>query len=258
MNNFVPDFTTLLNEAVSRHPAAIVVGDFVPSAFDPIIKKATAEGIAVVIFDSGAPSWQADGAITYIGYSYPYNGTISGQQALKAGVRHLLCVDEAPVNPDILATCQAAKTVLQKSGGTSAQLDIPIADQSNPAAITQDIQGYLASHPSINGVYDPTSGSGPTEIQAVKNLGKIGKIRLGSNDITPSTLQEIKTGQLSWDIDKDPYLEGFYSVQTAAQYLKYHLTPTSPILTGGILVTTQNVNNFLSVSQQYPGVLGPS
>ena len=45
----------------------MVIGNFIPSAFDPLIRQVTSAGIPVVVVNSGLPSYQADGAIGYVG-----------------------------------------------------------------------------------------------------------------------------------------------------------------------------------------------
>ena len=66
-SNFVPDYSALIKEAIARHPAAMVIGDFVPSAFDPLIKEATRKGIPVVVMNTGINSWRTDGALAFVG-----------------------------------------------------------------------------------------------------------------------------------------------------------------------------------------------
>jgi hypothetical protein len=52
LTNFVSDYSTLIREAIARHPAAMVIGNFIPSAFDPLIQQATRAGIPVVVVNS--------------------------------------------------------------------------------------------------------------------------------------------------------------------------------------------------------------
>src|SRR5258708_35173448 len=133
LSNFVPDYTALIREALARHPAALVVGNYVPSAFDPLIKQATSSGIPVVIMNTGLASWQSDGAITFVGQDTISTGAIAGSEALVKGVHHLLCVNGAPVNPTLGALCNAAKQKMEAAGGTLMELDIRTADASNPS-----------------------------------------------------------------------------------------------------------------------------
>jgi simple sugar transport system substrate-binding protein len=254
--NVVPDYTALLQEAIGRHPAALVVGDFVPSTFDPYIRQATAQGIPVVIVNSGLSSWQADRALTFVGEEPVQAGHAAGQAAAQGGARHLLCVDHAPVNPALAQRCQGAASAMAAAGGTSAVLDIPAADNGNPAAVTQDIQGYLRSHPQIDGVMTQGAAIATDAVAAVGNLGKAGMIKVGTMDVSTAVLNDVKTGTLGWVIDQQGYLQGYYSLQIAEQYLRYKLTPTASINTSGLIITKTNVDAALAVQKQYPGLRG--
>jgi simple sugar transport system substrate-binding protein len=48
-NNWMADYAKLLKQSASRHPSALVIGNYFPDSFDPIIKDITASGIPVII-----------------------------------------------------------------------------------------------------------------------------------------------------------------------------------------------------------------
>jgi ABC-type sugar transport system substrate-binding protein len=255
LNNFVSDYTALIKQAIGRHPAAMVIGNFIPSAFDPLIKQATSAGIPVVVENSGLPSWQGDGAVGYVGVSSAVNGVAGANAALKAGVHHLLCVDQT-TNPLVEQVCTAARGAMQQAGAQYAQLNVPLDQIGNPAALTQDIQGYLASHPQIDGVYTAGGGFGVDAANAVKSLGKTASIKVGGNEVINSTLQAIKNGAISFEVALQPYLMGFDALQIAAQYERYRVAPTTPIISSGSIIDKTNVAQYLAVETQNPGLLG--
>jgi simple sugar transport system substrate-binding protein len=255
LNNFVSDYSTLIREAIARHPAAMVVGNFIPSAFDPLIQQATKSGIPVVVVNSGLPSYQKDGAIGYVGVSSSADGQAGASAALKAGVRHLLCVDQT-TNPLVEQVCIAAENAMRAAGGTYYQLNVPLQQIGTPAQLTQDIQGYLASHPQIDGVFTAGGGFGIDAATAVGNLGKTGKIKVGGNEVIPSTLQDIRNGTISFEVGLQQYLMGYYGVQIAAQYVRYNVLPATPIITSGPVIDQTNVNKEMAVATIYPGVPG--
>jgi len=43
-NNWMADYAKLLKQSASRHPSALVIGNYFPDSFDPIIKDITASG----------------------------------------------------------------------------------------------------------------------------------------------------------------------------------------------------------------------
>src|ERR1043165_6666763 len=52
-NDIVPVYTTMFEAAAAAHPAAIAVGNFSTEPTEPLIKQAAAEGIPVIIINSG-------------------------------------------------------------------------------------------------------------------------------------------------------------------------------------------------------------
>jgi simple sugar transport system substrate-binding protein len=256
LKNFVPDYTTLINQAIGRKPDAIVIGNFVPSAFDPLIKKAVDAGIPVVVVNTGLDTWKADGAVGFVGFVPEGLGQAAAGASLKAGIRHLLCVNHAPVNPALGARCKAAKQRMAAAGGTVAELNIPFADSGNPAAVTQNIQGYLSSHPDIDGVLTLGSAIATNALSAVKKAGKTGKVKVGTVTLSSAVLDDVKSGELAYAVDEQPYLQGFYGMTVASQFARTRLQPTAPILTGGLVIDRSNVDAARAVQEQYPGLRG--
>jgi simple sugar transport system substrate-binding protein len=255
LTNFVSDYSTLIKEAIARHPAAMVIGNFIPSAFDPLIQQATRAGIPVVVVNSGLPSYQRDGAIGYVGVSSAQEGQAAATASMKAGIRHLLCVDQT-TNPLVEQVCTAAGAAMRAAGTGYDQLNVPLNEIGSPAQLTQAIQGYLASHPQIDGVFTAGGGFGVDAADAVKNLGKTGKIKVGGNEVIPSTLQDISNGTISFEIGLQQYLMGYYGVQIAAQYVKYNLLPATPIITSGPVIDRANLSKEMAIAASYPGIPG--
>ena len=98
--NFDTDYAKLVKQSASRHPSALIIGNYFPHALDPIIKDITASGEPVFIFHDGGASWKEDGAIGYIGFnSYALGKRVAGL-SMKAGAKHGLCVNHVPGNVD--------------------------------------------------------------------------------------------------------------------------------------------------------------
>lgn len=255
-DNLVPDYVNLLREAISRHPAGLVVWDCCGTALNKYIQQAVHEGIPVVMVSSGLPDWKQAGAMTFVGEDHTNTGEIAGKVAASDGVKHLLCVNNAASNPDLQQRCNGAETAMKAAGGNSTQMIIPATDVNNPSATVQAIQGYLNSHPDINGIWTQNPSIGNNAVDAVKNLGKTGKIPVSTLGLTNEVLSEIQGGTLAAAVDAQQYLQGFYSLQVLIQYAKYGVYPTEPILPGSLAVTKSNVNAVIALQKQYPGVRG--
>jgi simple sugar transport system substrate-binding protein len=255
-DNIVADYSKLLTEAIAKKPDGLVVWDAAPTAIDPLVKQAVGEGIPVVMISSGLDTWQADGALTFVGEDHTVTGLAAGTAAAKTGVTHLLCVNNAASNPDLQQRCDGAETSMKKSGGTSEQIIIPASDVNSPSATTTAIQGYLSAHSDIDGVWTQSAAIGTDVTAAVKNLGKDGKIKVSTLGLTKAVLAEVKNGTLASAIDGQQYLQGFYALEILNQYVKYGLYPTAPVLPGALAVTKQNIDQVDSIQSKYPGVRG--
>jgi simple sugar transport system substrate-binding protein len=96
--NFDTDYAKLVKQSASRHPSALIIGNYFPHALDPIIKDITASGEPVFIFHDGGASWKEDGAIGYIGFdSYALGKRVAGL-TMKAGAKKGICVNHVPGN----------------------------------------------------------------------------------------------------------------------------------------------------------------
>src|SRR5256886_3680843 len=257
-NNIEADYSRLIQAATGRKPDALVVGDYIPSAFDPLIKAAVAAGIPVVITNSGGSSWRAVGAITFIGEDPTQMGQAAGSQEVSAGVRHGLCVDHVPGNPVLEQRCAGYAAQIRAAGGDEIFLSIPPADANNPQAVQQAIKGALSAHPEIDGIFTEGPAIAVDAVAAVKSAGKAGQIKIGTTDLSNQDLADVKSRDLLFVLDQQPFLQCYYGLQIAAQYLKYRLAPGAPIVTGPFLITQSNVSTILDINRTYNGVRGAS
>jgi simple sugar transport system substrate-binding protein len=145
---------------------------------------------------------------------------------------------------------------MSAAGGTEDVLDIPLADSTSAPAVTGDIHAFLLSHPQIDGIDTIGSAIAVDALGAVKAAAKTGSVKVGTDDISTAVLNDIKTGALAWDIDQQPYLQGFLPILFAYQTVRYGLHPTQPVITGGLIVNKSNVDSVLAVQQQYKGLRG--
>ena len=257
-NNLEADYTRLIQAAMGRKPDALVIGDYIPSAFDPLIKNAVAAGIPVVITNSGQSSWRADGAIAFIGEDPTQMGQTAGALEVSAGVHHGLCVDHVPGNPVLEQRCAGYASQIKAGGGDEVFLSIPPTDANNPQAVQQAISGQLSAHPQIDGIFTLGPAIAVDAVAAVKSAGKAGQIKIGTTDLSNQDLSAVKSGDMLFVLDQQPFLQGYYGLQVAVQFLKYKLAPGAPVVTGPFVITQSNVSTILDINRAYGGVRGAS
>ncbi|WP_052768519.1 sugar ABC transporter substrate-binding protein [Streptomyces humi] len=247
-DNLGPDVAKLTRTAVSQNPSAILVPDWVPENQDSAIKEAVAKGITVFIYNSGGIT-AADkvGAVKYIGSDDYQAGRAGGAEFAEQGAKNILCINTVPGSANQEARCKGIKDGAAGKGSASRQLPLPSSNFGNPSAVTQAIKAALLKDSSIDAVVTIAVGDADSAAAAIKQAGVGSKVKLGTFDLSQSQLDRIKAGTELFAIDQQPYLQGFYVVSMADQYLSYGvLPPQNPILTGPLLVTKDNVDKAIA------------
>lgn len=257
-NNFLADYAKLVKESASRKPSALVIGNYFPDTLDPIIKAITASGIPVIIQHDGGASWQKVGAVGYVGFSALELGHSVAQRLIDAGARHGLCVNHVPGNTTLELDCKGFDEAFKAAGGTSKVLMIQFSDASNPTFVTQAIKGALQSDTTIDGVWTIGAAQAIDSVAAIDQLGKTGQIKNGSLGLSIGSLNALREGKLLFIADLQPYLDGYYSLLEAYQYVKYGMLPLGQISTGPLMITKDNVEEVLRINKGFPGVRGAS
>jgi simple sugar transport system substrate-binding protein len=220
------------------------VPDWVPENQDSAIKQAIAKGIKVFIYNSGGiDAAKRVGAVKYIGSDDYEAGKAGGVKFAEEGAKNILCVNTVPGSANQEARCKGIKDGATSNGSSSKQLPLPSSNFGNPSAVTQAIKGALLKDSSIDALVTIGVGDADSAAAAIQQAKVGDKVKLGTFDLSQSQLDRIKGGSQLFAIDQQPYLQGFYVVSIANQYLSYGvLPPQNPILTGPLLVTKDNVD----------------
>ena len=252
----VPMYAKLTEAAISQKPDALVIGDYFPDTLNPLIQKAVAAGIPVFVTNSGREDWQKLGALGFIGENPSAMGEEAGKAAVASGAKSVLCVNHLAGNPVLEQRCKGYTDAVEAAGGTAKNLVIPTDDASNDQKVQQDIAGALQSTPGINAVFTLGSSIATDAVAAVKQAGKTGDIRIGTVDVSNNVLKSVVSGDLDFAVDQQPYLQGYYGVQMAYQYLKFGLKPANAIDSGPLVITKKNAAEVLKVNTEFKGVRG--
>lgn len=245
-----------MQTAIAQKPDAIVVGDFVTSVVDPYIKQATAAGIPVYVDQSGQDQWRADGAFGFVGQQGPEVGRVAAERLAKAGSKNILCVINVPGNPYLQAICKGLAEKAKEIGVSTANLELPTADSTDQAKVSRDIGAYLQSHKGVDGIFTENAAVGTAATAAVDAAQLVGKVHVGTMEISRVALQQIQNGKIDFLINEQPYLDGYFGVVFATLYAKYGLAPVGPVSTGPSIVDKKNIDKILKVFDTYPNVIG--
>jgi len=256
--NMTSDYPRLLQQAISRNPKMLLVGNFFPDGMDPLIKEATARGIPVLTHNSGQNLWQGNGSLGFVGED-PYRmGYRAGEIQAEAGVKLGLCFNQVPGNPTVEARCTGYVDAMKKAGAETIYQTIGTGDATNPQAMAQAISGTLRANAGIDGIYTLNAVPAMSALRAVEDNGRAGEVMIGTADLSNEVLMAIKDGRIAFAMDQQPYLQGFMSMQIANQFLNYGMHPIGEVTTGPLVIDASNVDRTLEVNKEHPGIRGAS
>ena len=228
----------LITDAINSHVNGIAVTDPNPGALCPTIQKAKQAGIPVVMFNAGYTSWQSCGAMEYFGQDEMIAGVAAGQRLAAAGKKNVLCVLQAQGQAQLEARCAGVKQGLG-SEGTMSKLYV---DGTDSSAVLSSLSAELTRDKNTDAVITLGAQFALIAIQAIQQSHSNAK--LYTFDTSAEEISKIKSGQVQWAVDQQPYLQGYESVDSLWLYLTNGnvLGGGQTVLTGPSFVDASNVN----------------
>src|SRR5437773_7284779 len=237
----------LIDTAVATHPAGLVVSIPDPTGLGPSIKAAVTAGIPVISINSGSDVAKSLGVLVHIGQTEEQAGIGGGLKLGDAGVKNALCIDQEVGNAALTLRCKGFQEGLaQADGGNVKVIGV---NMSNPTQSQQTVEAAIQHDPSVDGILTlgPT-GATPT-IAALKDLNKLGQIKLATFDLSSDVLNAIKNGQMLFAIDQQQYLQGYLPIVLLTLYKTNLDTIANDILqTGPGFVTSENVSQVIQLT----------
>jgi simple sugar transport system substrate-binding protein len=101
----------------------------------------------------------------------------------------------------------------------------------------------------IDGVLAMNATSG---LEAVKGLQHAGGVKIGVFDLGADVLNAVRAGRISFAVDQQPYLQGYWPVAMLAQRARYGLFPAQGdvIATGPHFVTRADAAKAIELSRR--------
>lgn len=254
--NMTSEYPRLLQQAISRNPSMLLVGEFFPDGMDPLIREATAKGIPVLLHNSGNFLWEENGSLGFVGEDPYQMGYKAGEIQAENGVKRGLCFNTVPGNPTVEARCTGFIDALTEAGVDNVYRTIGTGDANNPQALMQAIKGILQAEQNIDGIYTLGAVPAMSAVRAVSEVGKTGEIMVGTADLSNEALRAIQSGELAFAMDQQPYMQGFLSMQIAHHFLKYGMHPIGHVATGPLVIDQTNVEKTLAVNEEFSGIRG--
>jgi len=236
----------LIDAAVASRPDGLVVSVPDPDALGASIRAAVEVGIPVITINSGEDASASLGALAHVGQAEYDAGFGGGERLAGAGVRRVLCVNQEVGNAALDTRCQGLTDALGQHGVPVSVLAVELAD---PEDTRQRVAGALLADPTIDGILTlGTTGAEPA-LAALRDLGRVGAVHLGTFDLSTRVLEAIRDGEIDFAIDQQQYLQGYLPV--ILMFLEATNQNTAggglPILTGPGFIDAGNADAVVAL-----------
>jgi simple sugar transport system substrate-binding protein len=252
----IPQMVSAMNAAISAGVDGIGVAVISPTAFTTPTANALSKGIPVVSYNAdGNQGNKGTARLAYYGQDLFASGQALGQKivaGMKSGGNAVGFI-ATPGASNIQPRIDGAKAAIAASGK-----NIKFTSVTSGAELPNEnttINAYVLAHKSdLQGIFAVDAGSTQTVGAIVKKYSLAGKVATGGFDLTPQTLSAIKSGDLNFTIDQQPYLQGFLPVLGLYLFqLSGGLMHPAETNTGLTFVTKANVGQYQSTTSRFEG-----
>jgi simple sugar transport system substrate-binding protein len=254
----VPEMVSFFNTAIAAKASGIATTVTDSTGFTAPVKTAMDAGIPVVSYNAdgtvnskGVPDIGTN-RLSYVGQALYNSGVAMGNRikSLVTTPSEIVIFIATPGTGNIQPRFDGAASVLKPLGYTVHEQATGAATSAESAAEN----AYILAHKSIKGAFAVDAGSTQFLGPVLAKNGLAGKIPAGGFDLTPGTLTAIKSGQLNFTIDQNPYLQGFIPVVYLYLFnLSGGLLSPPNTDTGLTFVTKDNVGPYQNTTSRFEG-----
>lgn len=233
----------LIESAVASDPDGLVVSIPDADALRSAITNAVETGIPVISMNSGSDVRRELGVQVHVGQTEYEAGLGGGERMAELGVTNALCLNHEVGNVALDLRCQGF------ADGLGGNVEV-IALGTDPTEIRNAVTATLSANDDIDGVLALGPVSGEPALDALRGLELIGEVEFGTFDLSPTMLQALSDGEMSFAIDQQQYLQGYLPIVLLVQNIRYGLMPGADVLTGPGFVTPANADQVIELSAQ--------
>lgn len=245
---------SITENAIAKHPTAIVIAATNAVALAKPIEKATAAGIPVIMIDSSA---KTDKYVTFLATNNVTGGS-------KAADEVASCIKartgKAAGNVAYLTALAGAQSLNDRDKGFVEELkkypDLKIVDHrvgnNDASKALSDTEDILTKNPDLAGIFADNELEGDGAGTALNEKGKASKVCLVSFDTSSQELSFLKKGVIDGLVVQDPFMMGYAGVWYGLEAAHGVVLPKY-VDSGVHIVTKANID-----SPAMAGLLDPS
>jgi ribose transport system substrate-binding protein len=176
--------------------------------------------------------------LCYIGTDNHAAGVMAGKlikQALPQGGKIMLFVGKR----DAQNAMEREKGIRDEIKGSNVTIVDVRTDDTDHARAKANAADALVKNPDLNGMVGLWSYNGPAILSALKDAGKVGKVKIVCFDQETDTINGLRSGAIFGTVVQQPYQFGYQSIKLLDQLVKgdNHGVPAG----GLIIVPTQAI-----------------
>jgi ribose transport system substrate-binding protein len=231
----------ILEDQITRGVSAIAVAPAGAAEVLPVLDKAKAAGIPVIIMDTDV-NWPAK--VSYVGADNRRAGYLAGEYIREslggygkvAVIRGILGI---ATHEDRLAGFNEA---IARAPGIVC---VAVQPANSERALGMSVmENLLTTYPRLGAVFATNDQMALGAVEAISARGLSGKVAVVGVDATSEAVRAVALGRLAADVAMHPEVLGAESVKAAVQAARgEHVAPR--IETGETLVTRENAGEFL-------------
>jgi len=234
----------LIDAAVAAKPDGLVVSIPDADALGSHIQDAVKASIPVISMNSGAEVSKKLGCLMHIGQEEYVAGERAGERMKAMGVKKVVILNHEIGN---VGLDRRAKGFSDGFGGSVEILAVKMDFME----CRNEVAAYLQRQPTVDGMMALGPDGAEPALQSVDKMGRTGKIKFGTFDLSPVILQALVEKHLDFAIDQQQWLQGYLPVIFLANYARYGaIAQSDSVLTGPAFVTPENARQVIDLSKK--------
>ena len=231
----------LLENQVAKKVAALVVAPAGVAQVVPVLDRARAAQIPVILVDTDAP-W--DGKLSFVGTDNRLGGRLAGEYLVKRlkGRGRVALLTGIPGVETHESRAAGFREALAAAPGIQIVAEQPA--NSERALAMSVMENMLTSHPQLDALFATNDQMALGALEAVTARGRAGRFELVAFDAGKEVLAQVRAGRMGAAVAQRPFEMGRRSVDAAARVLRGQRIDRR-LDTGTALVTAANVQEFL-------------
>jgi ribose transport system substrate-binding protein len=240
----------IVEDFIVRRVAGIVLAPSDAQALIPVVERATAADIPVVIIDSDI---QTDQRVSFVATDNFGGGALAARRmAAQLGEQGRVAVMKYMAGSASTTARENGFMQTIRSNYPNIQIVEDRYGQDTVETALSAAEDMLTRHSELNGIFACNESTARGALRALENQGRAGQITMIGFDTSEPLLQGLRAGRVNALVVQNPFAMGEQGVRIAVAAFRGGDVPPR-IDTGVALVTAQNIDEPAMQSLLNPG-----